>query len=62
MAEGLDVSRWNGVEALGYRLARTVEPPTPAWFRFDWMPAVQQWRGLAPVYVYERSNAATPGE
>ncbi len=56
IGEGLDVSRWNGVEALGYRLSRTVEPATPAWFRFDWMPAVDLWRRLSPVYVYERSG------
>lgn len=56
-AEGLDVSRWNGVEALGYRLARTIEPATPAWFAFDWMPAVELWRRLSPVFVYERSDA-----
>ena len=60
--EGLDVARWNGVEALGYRLARTVETATPAWFPFDWMPAVDLWKRLNPVFVYERVGAETGTE
>jgi hypothetical protein len=54
--EGLDVARWKGIESLGYRLERTVETPTPAWFPFRWMPAVDLWERLSPVYVYERAS------
>jgi len=60
--EGLDVSRWNGIEPLGYRLRSTLETRTPAWFRFDWMPAVELWRRLGPVFVYERVGAAPRAE
>ena len=53
-AQGLDLERWPGVEGLGYRLRERIVTPTPAWFPFDWMPAVQ-WRILrSPVFVYER--------
>jgi hypothetical protein len=51
---GLDVSSWEGIEALGYAKAATIETTTPDWFPFTWMPAVRRWRGLNPVYVYDR--------
>jgi len=54
-AQGLDLERWPGVEGLGYRLLRRVESPTPAWYPFDWMPAVR-WRAeRSSVFVYERT-------
>ena len=56
-AEGFDVTGWKGIEGLGYRLARTVETATPWWFCFDWMPAVDLWRRVSVVYVYERGLA-----
>lgn len=53
-SQGLEFPRWRGVEALGYRLRETVRTPTPAWFPFDWMPAVR-WRAeRSPMRVYER--------
>ncbi len=56
-AEGFDVASWKGIEPLGYRLSRVAETSTPAWFFFDWMPAVKLWKGLSPIYVYRRDGA-----
>lgn len=58
--EGLDLETWNGIESLGYRLSHTVVSSTPSWFFFDWMPAVDLWTKLSPVYVYERSLEGPP--
>jgi hypothetical protein len=53
--QGLESGRWQGVEALGYRLRETVRTPTPGWFPFDWMPAVR-WRAeRSDLLVYERN-------
>jgi len=53
-AQGLESGRWEGVEALGYRLRETVRTPTPAWFPFGWMPAVRWTTERSPVLVYEK--------
>ena len=52
--QGLDVEDWEGIESLGYRLARTIATDTPSWFVFDWMPAVEYWAAVSPVFVYEK--------
>lgn len=53
--DGLDVSKWNGVEALGYTEIAKLEASTPAWFPFAWMPAVRSWRTNNAVHVYDRN-------
>jgi hypothetical protein len=53
------VSRWPGVEGLGYRLRERVVPRTPGWFPFDWMPSVRWESERSPVHVYERIGAAS---
>jgi hypothetical protein len=52
---GFDVATWAGVEGLGYQLDQTVVPQTPAWFPFDWMPAVKEWKQRRQVLIYRRS-------
>ena len=54
---GFDVATWRGMEGLGYRHIETIEPQTPRWFVFDWMPAVQRWRAMGAVEVYRLSSA-----
>ncbi|HEX8521001.1 MAG TPA: hypothetical protein VF669_02010 [Tepidisphaeraceae bacterium] len=54
---GFDVSRWRGLEPLGYRLSATLVPKTPPWFNLlNWMPAVKEWQQLNTVLVYERAE------
>ncbi len=55
---GIDSSRWSGVEALGYRLEEVVETPSPRWFPFDWMPGVAAVLERSPVHVYRRDPLA----
>ena len=56
---GFDVRRWQGIESLGYRLERTIEPRTPKWFCFDFMHAVREWKKLKTVIVYRRVEPET---
>jgi hypothetical protein len=51
---GFDIKQWSGLEGLGYALDRTIEPRTPVWFPFDWMPAVREWKSRRTVLVYRR--------
>jgi hypothetical protein len=53
---GFDVNTWSGLEGLGYRLHETIVPQTPAWFGFNWMPAVKQWKARRSVLVYRRAD------
>jgi hypothetical protein len=60
---GFDVSTWNGLEGLGYRLEETVDPPLPAWYPFKSLPAVKEWRIRRKLMVYHlpaTAPAATP--
>ena len=58
--DGLDVGQWQGFEALSYRLAASVPARTPAWFFFDWMPAVDLWSRLSVVEVYQLGADGAP--
>jgi hypothetical protein len=55
-----DINQWHGLEGLGYRLDQTITPRTPAWYPFDWMPAVKDWRKRKALLVYHLSSTATP--
>ena len=37
---------------------KRISPQTPAWFPFDWMPSVRQWKQRRQVLVYRRDDAA----
>ncbi len=52
---GFDPSHWTGLEAMGYRIEKTLIPQTPKWFCFDWMPAVKEWKQFKTVLVYART-------
>lgn len=52
--QGFEIKDWPGLEGLGYQRIRTVATPTPGWFPFDWMPAVQWQHMRSPMFVYER--------
>ena len=53
---GFDVSRWGGLESLGYRLESRTVPSLPGWFAFGWMPAVRQWDERNALCVYRRER------
>jgi hypothetical protein len=52
---GFDARDWHGLESLGYHVQEKLVPKTPSWFCFNWMPAVEQWKQLKTVIVYDRT-------
>ncbi len=56
-AQGLDLESFQGVESLGYRLRERVITETPAWYPFDFMPAVRWQAERSPMLIYERITA-----
>jgi hypothetical protein len=59
--QGLDLERWPGVEALGYRLRERIVTDTPGWYPFDWMPSIRWTAERSPMYVYERASSRQEG-
>ena len=51
---GFDISKWKGVEGLGYRMSEKIVPQTPSWFVFKWMPVIDQWQPRRTVFVFRR--------
>ena len=54
-----DINAWPGPEGLGYKLEETLTPSTPAWYPFDWMPAVKMFRGRKELRVYRLAVPST---
>jgi hypothetical protein len=52
---GFDVSRWQGIEALGYGPPETLSVPLPAWFPFQWMSEPREAQRISAVKVYVRT-------
>lgn len=53
--DAIDISKWNGVEALGYRLDKEVEALPPKWYPFNFMRRMQWLRQHRSIRVYVRN-------
>jgi len=53
--DGIDISKWDGVTSLGYRLDLELEATTPAWYPFDFMRRFRWLRQQRSVRVYVRN-------
>ncbi len=53
--DGIDIAKWNGVEALGYRLDTEIIARTPRWYPFDFMRRIRWFQQQRSVRVYVRT-------
>jgi hypothetical protein len=58
----LNVQTWSGVEGLGYSKVEVLDPKTPSWFVFNWMPVIQGIRDRNTVLVFRKTASKIPTE